>query len=306
MRISDHRVSAYITAYQDLEALNTCLQAIQKQTSPVHQIIVVDNSSPSLSITTSTPGTLIWRYPQNIGIAGGLHHAIQWAVGQGYDFLWMFDQDSEPQPDCLEQLLQAYVQLANQYLIGMVAPTPIDPRTQIIVRPERFIHDRFQGFAPPDMTQPYECDAPITSGALLNLATVEHVSPPDPSLFMDGIDLDHGIRLKRKGFHNWVVPTASMLHHFGSPIQLEILGQKKVFQTYSALRYFYICRNHTWIELKHSRGIYKITCILRRIKFIFSSTFWILLLDPEQKLSKIAACIKGTYYGLANNLGKTF
>ena len=306
MRITDHRVSAYITAYRDLGALNNCLQAIQQQTCPVSQIIVVDNSSPSLPITAPTPETLIWRYPQNIGIAGGLYQAVRWAAGQAYDFLWMFDQDSEPQPDCLERLLQSYVQLANHYPIGMIAPTPIDPRTQVIVRAERFIHDRFQGFAPPDTTQPYECDAPITSGSLLNLATVEQVPPPEPCLFIDGIDLDYGIRLKRQGFYNWVVPTAIMLHHFGSPIQLEILGQKKVFQTYSALRYFYICRNHTWIELKHSQGIYKFSCILRRLKFIISSAFWILLLDPKQKLSKIIACIRGTFHGLANNFEKTF
>ncbi len=101
---STYSVAAYITAYEDAEALHACLTAIKAQSYPVQQMVVVDNS-PERSLLApqyqSDPTILVWFHPENIGIAGGLKLAIAWALQQGYDFLWTFDQDSVPAPDCL-------------------------------------------------------------------------------------------------------------------------------------------------------------------------------------------------------------
>ena len=168
----------------------------------------------------------------------------------------------------------------------MMAPTAIDARTGQTVKPSLFLGDRFRGFLPDNPTVPYECDAPITSGALVWLKTVDRVKPPDIGLFIDGIDLDYGLRLRQAGFHNVVVPGAAMYHRFGVPFQVELFGKKKAFQLYAPLRYYYICRNHTYLELQHSKGWYRFTCSFRRVKFLLLTLLKIVAFDSGSKASK--------------------
>jgi len=308
--LGDFRVVAYITAYRDAGALNSCLAAIRSQSHPVQQILVVDNSPQPLVLNAehqADPRLTVWHYSENIGIARGIGRAITYAKQSDSDFLWMFDQDSEPMSDCLQQLLEVYQDYVSQeFLIGIVAPTAIDQRTGEVVRAGKFLGDRFQGFPPPPGTDPYECDVAITSGSLLRLTTAQPGLLPDNRLFIDGIDLDHGIRLRLAGYHNLVVPTATMFHQFGVPATINFFGRKKVIQRYSPLRHYYICRNHTYLELQNSKGVYYLTCILRRLRYMLISIGYVVLFDPDSgwllKWQKITACLMGTLDGFSGRL----
>lgn len=301
-------VAAYITAYEDAEALNACIAALKAQTFPLSQILIVDNSAQPLTLFPAyqrDDTLLIWSHPENLGIAGGLELALQWATQQGYDFLWTFDQDSAPAPDCLALLLETYSNLARaDFEIGIVAPTAIDARTRDVVRPSKFLGDRFKGFLSSHPSTPFECDAPITSGSLVWMKAANLILPPDRSLFIDGVDLDYGLRLRQAGFHNIVVPSAIMYHRFGTPFELKLLGKKRAFQLYSPMRYYYICRNQTYLELHHAQGWYQLTCVLRRLKYLIMTSLKILVFEPDSKLVKIRACLLGTYHGLVGKLGK--
>ena len=309
-RQTTYKIVAYITAYEDATALNECIMALRSQSYLIEQILIVDNSLQPLHVDAQHQANariMSWHHPENIGIAGGMVLAIRWAVEHGDNFLWTFDQDSTPASDCLETLLKAYAELAtDDYVIGMMAPTAIDARTGQTVKPSLFLGDRFRGFLPDNPTETYECDAPITSGALVWLKTVDRVEPPEVGLFIDGIDLDYGLRLRQAGFHNLVVPDAAMYHRFGVPFQVELFGKKKAFQLYSPLRYYYICRNHTYLELRHSKGWYRFTCSLRRMKFLLLTLLKIAAFDSGLKRQKAIACITGTYHGFLGKLGKTW
>lgn len=305
-----YKVVAYVTAYKDKTALHKCIEAINTQDYQVRKIVVVDNSPVAL-LGEDEENILVWFYPDNIGISGGLSKMMFWAKNRSYDFVWMFDQDSIPSTNCLTQLIQAYDRLVIDRSVGIVAPTPIDHRTQRIVEPACFVNDRFRGVELPRNGQIRECDSPITSGSLLWLNTLDTVSPPDVRLIIDGIDLDYGLRLRQAGYGNFLIPQATMSHNFGSPRTLCFLGRQRVFQTYSAFRYFYICRNHTYLEMSFSQGVYKLTCSLRRIKFLCSQIFWLLLVAEfgecaESKPKKIWACLRGTYHGFCGSLDQHF
>jgi rhamnosyltransferase len=309
-QVGDFRVVAYITAYRDAVALNVCLAAIRAQSYPVEQILIVDNSPQPLLLTATNqadPRLTIWHHPENIGISGGIDYAIPYAQQFGYDFLWMFDQDSKPTPSCLQQLLQVYQSYAHpDFPVGIVAPTAIDGRTGEVVRAGKFLGDRFQGFPPPSDSTPYECDVAITSGSLLWLATAQQNLLPDQRLFIDGVDLDHGIRLRQAGYHNLVVPAAVMFHQFGTPVMINFFGKKKIIQQYPPIRHYYICRNHTYLELQNSKGLYCLTCMLRRLRYLFVSIGYVLLFDPGSNLllkwQKISACLIGTFDGFNGRL----
>jgi rhamnosyltransferase len=303
-----YRIAAYITAYEDVQALNTCLGALQAQTYPIAQVLVVDNSRQPLALNSAITSQLklqVWHHPENIGIAAGINQAIVWAQTHGYDFLWTFDQDSVPQSDCLQQLINTYDETATvAYPIGILGPRAIDLRNDTVITPAVFRQDYFHGYEPPPgTTKPFECDAPITSGSLLWLPASRKVELLDARLFIDGIDLDYGLRLLQAGFHNLIVPAAVMHHCFGNPIILEMLGRKRAVPLYSALRHYYIARNHTYLVLHHyTEGLARLTGLLKRFDYAITTILSILLFDPRHKFEKLWACAIGTFHGLLGHL----
>jgi len=196
------KVTAYITAYEDPTAVQQCINGLNQQTYPLEKIFIIDNSSQNrltLSTLESKIPLTVQSYPENIGVAGGLRFALEWAFEKSYDFLWSFDQDSIPTPDCLEKLLNTYHTFhSNNYLIAIVAPTIFDILTQRVINGANFDKDQFVDCYPPDSETCYECDAPITSGSLVSLTAAKSVffQSPIASLFIDGVDFEYGMTLK--------------------------------------------------------------------------------------------------------------
>ncbi len=304
--MSKNRVAAYITAYKDYAAVNQCIQAISQQTYKVNAVFVLDNSPVSL-LDNADSSIIVSHHPSNIGIGEGLRIAIEWAISQGYDFLWTFDQDSVPTPNCLDTLVDTYEKLScDNYKIGIIAPTAIDKRTHEIVEGAVYKCDRFVACKHNSEVHFYECDAPITSGSLISLSVAQTISPPRGDLFIDGIDFDYGLRFRQKGFKNLIVPSAIMYHNFGQPIKVKFLSKEIFVQKYSALRHYYICRNHTYLSIRYAKGWYKLTSCLRRFKFLIRTLAFIFMYDSEERVIKIWACLLGTFYGLKGKLDKTW
>ncbi len=302
------KIAAYITCYQDQKSANQCIQAIESQSTKVASIYIVDNSHEELSLNNSCGTLLIHHHPSNIGIAEGLAHALEWAIRNEYHFLWAFDQDSIPKSDCLEILLEQYNQLSNvnNYDVGIIAPTPVDPKTHEFITGAIFLKDRFVGIKHDSNVDFYECDAPITSGSLIPLKVAKCVDLPRIELFIDGVDFDYGLRIKKKGFYNIIVTKAIMYHSFGNPDKVKFMNDEIYIQQYSPLRYYYICRNHTYLDLYNSKEHYRFTSLVHRIRCMLVKIILIILYGKNDRLLKIWACLIGTYHGLIGKLGKTW
>lgn len=302
------KIAAYITCYRDEIAANRCIQAIESQSVQVSLIYIIDNSNQPLLLKSRHIQLVIHHYPDNIGIGEGIAKALHWASEQKYDFLWTFDQDSMPTENCLEILLSTYDQLSSQYnyRIGIIAPTPLDTKTDKVIGGSIFLKDHFAGKEHNTDVDFYECDSPITSGSLISLSAAKTIDPPHAELFIDGVDSDYGLRLRQKGFHNLIVTKTIMHHNFGNPIQIKFGNKYRYIQQYSALRHYYICRNHTYLELHFSQGSYRLTCLFRRIKHMIIQISLIIFYDHDQTLSKIWACLLGTYHGINGKLGKNW
>jgi rhamnosyltransferase len=300
-------VAAYITCYQDRESTHKCIEAIKAQSIEVMAIFIVDNSNPPLAISNNDSDFLVVnQYPNNIGIAQGISAALEWAIERKYDFLWTFDQDSIPTANCLENLLKTYTQLCQKdnYKIGIIAAAACDLRTGKAIESLVFTNDRFVGLKHNENIDYYECDSPITSGSLISLAAAQTISSPRAELFIDGIDFDYGLRLKKEGFHNLIVTKAVMYHQRGNPLQVKFFNKDRFVEQYPALRHYYICRNHTYLEIRFAQSYYQCTSFIRRIRYLLVSIFWILLYESENKQLKIWACLLGTYHGVIGKLGK--
>ena len=303
------KIAAYITCYRDEVSANICIQAIESQSVDVSLIYVIDNSDHPLLLRSHSTELVIYHYPDNIGISKGITKALDWLIEHKYDLIWTFDQDSVPSVDCLEVLLSAHHDLTSQQNIevGILAPTAYDKRSQSLIGGVNFKNDMFihcKHHINDDYI--YECDAPITSGSLIDLKSAKSTEFPLIDLFIDGVDFDYGLKFKKQGFKNFIVTKAKLEHNYASPINLKLLNFNWVFHSYSPLRYYYSCRNTTYLEIHYAKGFYKFTASLHRLKTMVLKMIAIAFFEKEKKIEKIYACLLGTYHGFIKKLGKTW
>lgn len=123
-------VYAVVVTFNRKKMLIECLESLFRQSTPIDGLILVDNASDD-----GTPETLlshgliphlppgdpkeIWevchypeglsgapliylRMPENEGGAGGFHEGVKKASQEGCDWLWLMDDDVEPEQSCLE------------------------------------------------------------------------------------------------------------------------------------------------------------------------------------------------------------
>ena len=300
------KVAAYITVYEDRDAAIRCIEAIRRQSIAVDSVFIFDNSQTEIFNSVDS-WILSHHSPFNMGISQGLILGLEWAIRNDYDFLWTFDQDSTPSNKCLELLLQEYERLVdNDQRIGIIAPTAYDHRSGNIIGGVNFAKDRLTHFTKDTTEEIYECDAPITSGSLIDLKSAKSTELPLIDLFIDGVDFDYGLKFKRQGFKNFIVTKAKLEHNYANPTNFKVLNFDWVFHSYSPMRYYYSCRNTTYLAIYYSEGGYKFTASLHRLKTMLLKTIAIAFFEKEKKIEKIYACLLGTYHGFIKKLGKTW
>lgn len=113
------RVAAVVVTYNRLALLQQCLQALSAQSFPLAAIWVIDNASTDgtgAAIQKLDWSNLIYRNTgRNLGGAGGFAYGTREAALAGYDALWLMDDDTIPEPQALEMLVQADAQLHGDY-----------------------------------------------------------------------------------------------------------------------------------------------------------------------------------------------
>lgn len=105
------RIVSVIVTFNRKNLLKECIEALLNQTEKT-DILIIDNAS--------TDGTrayideyildnkiLYHNTKSNLGGAGGFNYGMKIAVKQEYDYIWIMDDDTMPEPTALEELLKA-------------------------------------------------------------------------------------------------------------------------------------------------------------------------------------------------------
>lgn len=112
---------AIVVTYNRKELLKKCIHHLLNQTIQKLDILIVDNAS------TDGTGELVQNLycenerihyentGNNLGGAGGFAYGIKWAVMQGYDYLWIMDDDTIPETNALEELINKDHLLQGNY-----------------------------------------------------------------------------------------------------------------------------------------------------------------------------------------------
>lgn len=114
-------IIAVIVTYNRKKLLEKCIDANLGQSYDKFDIVVIDNASTDgteelVKSKMKQSSRLFYENTKaNLGGAGGFSYGVKWAVNKGYDYIWLMDDDTIPDVDCLEKLLNADKLLDGKY-----------------------------------------------------------------------------------------------------------------------------------------------------------------------------------------------
>ncbi|WP_367342063.1 glycosyltransferase family 2 protein [Limosilactobacillus sp.] len=115
--MSIHKIAAIVVTYKRKPLLKECINSLLKQTYKDLDILIIDNHSldgtDQLVHSFKDDRVLYQDTGQNLGGAGGFQYGIREGVERGYDYLWLMDDDSIPEPKALSNLVKTHKQLPN-------------------------------------------------------------------------------------------------------------------------------------------------------------------------------------------------
>lgn len=299
-------IASVTVAYNGVEILRQHLDSLRQQTHKLDEIIVVDNASTDDTrhlLATEYPGVTVLPLEENSGMAGGLSAGLAYAVREKkYDWTWLFDQDSVPAPDALERLVLAFDQSSNETNIAILAPRCFHSDSQMEYPGLRWRGSRFVPIhASPDTPTRF-VDMVITSGSLMQRQAIEEVGPPRKDFFMDFVDYEHCLRLRRHGFRIAVVGDSIVHHAIGSPTTFSIAGRTKLWADHAPWREYYMTRNEIFTIWKYCPELSKRLFILCRLT---QHAIGILFLG-KQKIDCLRMMCHGLFDGFSRRLGIRF
>ncbi len=215
------KLSVIIPNWNGAKHLPTCFNALQQQTYPRIETILVDNASSDESIPLTQanyPWVKIIRLPQNMGLTVAINRGIAQAGG---DIIVALNNDTEVEPGWAEALAAAFEAHPDA---GMVASKMrlFDRRNIIHSAGDAFGADGIpinRGVWQEDTGQ-FDNDAYIFGGcggaAAYKKAMLDDIGLFDEDLFMYCEDVDLNWRAQLAGYKCVFAPDAVVYHHLSA------------------------------------------------------------------------------------------
>lgn len=327
------KIAANVVTYNRKGLLGECIDALLNQTYPLDAIYIIDNSSTDgtpeflmdkglideLATPTKEPIESIKliplttfsdrlveihyvRMPKNIGSSGGQYEGVKRSSGAGFDWIWVMDDDAEPENGALASLAEYFyeenvsclacvvkdrmgnIQIHHRGMIDFKNLLPLpQKKLDISLYKEKKI---------------LEIDMVSFVGILLKSEAVKLIGYPNKNFFLHHDDVEYSIRLKQAG--KLLLIIKSIIIHKEQANKELIIGKffhKKVYtHPYDKLwvRY-YGERNLVWLCKKYSEN--KSNFYINLLKrYIFTQVC--ILLFEDHKINRTIFYISSIFDGL--------
>lgn len=326
------KVIAVVVTYNRINLLKECLQALQAQIVDLDtqlETLIVDNAS--------TDGTKEWiddvirqknshetgmhdgnvsdrkiyaeYLAENTGGAGGFYAGMKWAYEHGADAIWIMDDDTIPQADALQKLLDGMVcagnEAAPQGEIGFVSSTVLwTDGSPCQMNRQHYVGEETHLSFPADSMQSEQEERPdrkqtdtltlqaVDSATFVSLlftrTAVENKGLPVKEYFIWGDDKEYTLRVSET-YSCYHVKESVVIHKMknnsGSNIVIDDIGRVP--------RYFYAFRNDLCTAKRRGTKevcIYFVAFFLNMLRVLFKSR--------DGKKARIATMWKGMTAGM--------
>lgn len=284
------RVGIVVVNWQRRDVTAACLRALRALTYDDWFLVLVDNDSADFNqeaVAAVAPGSVYLRTGENHGFAGGSNLGMRAALAGNAAHVWFLNNDAEPQPDSLSELMAVASTDATIGVAGAKILRGGDPRRldsialDVNLRNGRIYltghdeedHGQYDGCA----------DTIAVSGCamLVRRAACERLRGFDERYFAYLEDADLCLRARVAGFRVVVAPRARV-HH-------QRAGATENRQSVGSL--YYTTRNHLRLVDEHGDGG-PVTRTLRRLLVLGLNTAYAVR-GGADKAARLAAVWDG-------------
>ena len=207
----------------------------------------------------------------NLGVAAALNIAVDKALKDGYRYLLTMDQDSCFEPGSLEKLIDS---INDEETTGIYSP----------FHKNRFFTN------PPQNSGTEEVSDVMTSGNILNLSVIEKIGKFKDDYFIDYVDIELCLRLRKNGFKIIRVNNSFLVHNEADVSKKKFFGLTVYPQNHSAVRWYYKIRNYLYLKEEYYK-IFEQYFETER-KNVRNGIIKVLLFE-KQKIKKMRMTLKG-------------
>jgi len=270
-----------VLAYRPEDSI---LANVERLRAQVDRVYVVNNSpgdqgsAEILTRLARTEGVVVLDQEKNVGVAAGFNAGMRQALAEGFEFVWIFDQDSTVAEGMLSQLKRAFTEWPAP--VAMAGPALRAEETGFL-----YDADRGAGIG--------ELQTLISSGALFSRAALERIGLHDERLFIDYVDHDISLRAREAGLAVVKVFDTVLDHRFGASTPASFLGRRVYLSNYSPMRQYYMTRNRVIMMRRHGIGRWFWE------DAAYAAKAWVkVLLCERDRGPKIGAAIRGAVDGI--------
>lgn len=299
-KLPSQNVALVVVSYNRKNMLAGCLAASVNQTRKPSSILVVDNCSTDGTREMIMEeewfkrcGVELLALTENRGGAGGFSAGLKHVINKGADWIWMMDDDAEPHPSALEELMAVATNSGNIYGSLAVSGEETSWLTTLLEPPLGEISD---ALAVPDA-------ATVQSlpflGFLIHRSLVERIGFPDAGFFIAADDVEYCIRAQKAGAKIVISGRSRIEHPKSRPYKVKVLGRTLTCLALPPWKRYYDTRNRLLIARRH----YGMRLLTQTIPGSFVRMLAALLSEPH-KGPQLWAWSCGMFDGLLGVKGK--
>lgn len=260
-------IAAVVVTYNRLDLLKESLAAIEKQSLLPNRVIVIDNSSTdgTTEYLESLDKSLyeVVYLERNIGGAGGFSLGIKIAVTQGYDLVWVMDDDTIPATTALKRLVDAF-SLSDNVGFAVSKAVWVDGKPHKMNCPGFDVASRdrssmFNSYSTPEVPAFSVRSATFVS-MLISAKAVKAVGLPIADFFIWADDIEFSNRVVSAGFVGLYVDNSIVCHKTPD----NYFGHPQVTPPESAWKFYYQARNTSYMRRKSGK-IGKLAFLLKQL-----------------------------------------
>jgi GT2 family glycosyltransferase len=253
------RILAVIVTYKRHNELKKTIDSIKAQSIEEKDILVVNNAKEdfgTLKLENEYNKVLWYHLPNNIASAGGFAFGMQKGLELGYDWVWLFNDDSRPKPGCLQAVTPFINQSYNEQSVGLIkiSETIENNKTILLfwrgVRVPKHV---------PISSEPIETDLITFDGCFIASSLMKSIGFCDPLFFMGTYEFDYCLRTKDAGFKIYTIPSGM--------IEDEKKGAASGTPPW---RQYYNTRNHLHLALQRKSLYIFHAWFIRELKYTYA------------------------------------
>lgn len=289
--------------YCDYYSTIKCVNSIIDSKLNNSEIFIVDNNSPDNSyqkIKDYFKDLKVIKSKFNEGYAAGHKIAVNYAIENKFDFIWVLNNDLTVRKETLSNLLLAY----NSFGLGIYGSITLKSENPDIVNfgggktddiNKEFQYNAYENFLLEDYyktTRLRKVQSVEGSSMLIPLEVIKIHGFMKEDFFMYGEETDYCYMLKKLGIPSYVVPESIVIH----------TGTES-FKNNKFLVYYYRRRNMLRFEKEHY-GVSILKNIHRRVGIFNFLIFFLKNMLFNTKKNSTYYLNLANFHALINNYGQ--